>query len=203
MKKIIIPGEFLTDQRKKLGTNVYLKNNKVYSSVLGILSESDDYVSVIPLNGPYVPKGGDAIIGIIKSETANGYLIDINMADTCFFPKSLLKKKLQTGDVIFARVKNVSDSIDIENINLLPKGSVVQVPSVKIPRIIGKNESMLNVLKRNTDSNIIVGKNGWVWYLSKNTHILENAIRIIVKNSQKSNLTNYVDEYLKKQIKRK
>jgi exosome complex component RRP4 len=202
MKKIVIPGEFLTDQRKKLGSNVYLKDNRVYSSVLGILSESSDYISIVPLNGPYVPQKGDGIIGIIKSENLNGYLIDINMALDSFFPKSLLKKQLSVGDVLFARIKDVSDSIDLENINLLPKGNVVQVPSVKIPRIIGKNESMLNVLKTNTESNIVVGKNGWIWCYSKYSDILEDAIELIVKNSQKSNLTNYVDDYLKKKIKR-
>lgn len=203
MKKIVVPGDFLTDQRKKLGSNVYLKDNKVYSSVLGILSESQDYISVIPLNGPYVPKEGDGIIGIVKSENANGYLIDINMVAESYFPKSLLKKQLKVGDVLFARIKGVSDSIDLENINLLPKGGVVQVPSVKIPRVIGKNDSMLNILKQNTESNIVVGKNGWIWYYSKYPKELEKAIEMIVKNSQKSNLTNSINDYLKKQIKRK
>jgi len=203
MKKIVVPGDFLTDERKKLGSNVYLKENKVYSSVLGILSESNDYVSVIPLNGPYVPQIGDAVIGIIKLEMSNGYIIDINMALDCFFPKSLLKKSLQVGDVIFARIKEISDFIDLENINLLPKGRIIDVPSVKIPRIIGKNDSMLNILKKNTASNVVVGKNGWIWYFSKSPLVLEKAIDLIVKNSQKSNLTNFIDDYLKKQIKRK
>jgi exosome complex component RRP4 len=203
MKKIVVPGDFITDQRKKLGSNVYLKENKVYSSILGILSESNDYVSVIPLNGPYIPKEKDAIVGIVKSENMSGYLIDINLANDCFFPKSLLKKQLQVEDVLFARIKEVSDSVDLENINLLPKGRVIQVPSVKIPRIIGKNDSMLKVLKENTESNIVIGRNGLIWYYSKDPLILEKAINLIVKNSQKSKLTNYRDNYLKKEIKRK
>jgi exosome complex component RRP4 len=197
-KRIVTPGELITDQRKKLGDNIYIKENKIYSSVLGILNESDDYISVVALNGPYLPRVGDGVIGIVKNVTQVGYVIDIKTNQDCFFPKSLLTKELTKGQMLFARVKSTNDSVDLENINILPKGNLISVSSVKIPRIIGKNESMLNVLKNNTESNILVGKNGWIWYVSKKPVLLENAINLITTNSQKSNLTNTVEEYLKK-----
>lgn len=197
-KRIVTPGELITDKRKKLGDNIYLKENKIYSSVLGILNESDDYVSVVALNGPYIPRVGDGVIGIVKNVTQVGYVIDIKTNQDCFFPKSLLTKELAKGQILFARVKSTNDSVDLENINILPKGNLISVPSVKIPRIIGKNESMLNVLKNNTESNMLVGKNGWIWYVSKNPILLETAINLIITNSQKSNLTNTIEEYLKK-----
>jgi exosome complex component RRP4 len=199
MRKVVIPGELLTTKRKKLGSNVYIENNKVYSSKLGILQESNDYISVIPLNGSYLPKEGDAVVGVIKSESLPGYGIDINcgMFDT-FFPKSLLTKKLNIGDIIFAKIKKVDHSVDIDNINILPKGNILNVPSVKVPRIIGKNESMLKILKKYTNSNIVVGKNGRIWYVSQKPNLLEEAIKIIVENSQKSKLTNYIENFLKK-----
>lgn len=197
-KRIVTPGELITDKRKKLGDNIYLKENKIYSSVLGILNESDDYVSVVALNGPYIPRVGDGVIGVVKNVTQVGYVIDIKTNQDCFFPKSLLTKELAKGQILFARVKSTNDSVDLENINILPKGNLISVPSVKIPRIIGKNESMLNVLKNNTESNMLVGKNGWIWYVSKNPILLETAINLIITNSQKSNLTNTIEEYLKK-----
>lgn len=199
MRKIVIPGELLTSKRKKLGSNVYIENNKVYSSKLGLLQESNDYISVIPLNGSYQPKEGDAIVGVIKSENMPGYVIDINSGifDT-FFPKSLLTKKLNVGDIIFAKIKKVDHSVDVDNINILPKGNILNVPSVKVPRIIGKNESMLKILKKYTNSNIVVGKNGRIWYISQKPNLLEKAIKIIVENSQKSKLTNYIENFLKK-----
>jgi exosome complex component RRP4 len=200
MKKIVYPGEFLTDQRKRLGSNVYLKSNKVYSLVLGLLNESNDYISVISLNGPYIACKGDGVVGIIKSENANGYVIDINNFCESYFPKSLLKKDLNIGNLIFARITSVDDGINLDNINILPKGSIIQVSSTKVPRIIGKNESMLNILKKYTNSNIVIGKNGRIWYISKNEKLLEKAINIIIKNSQKSNLTNFVENYLKKNL---
>lgn len=199
MKRIVTPGELITDKNKKVGGNVFIKDNCIYSSVLGILNESEDYVSIVPLNGPYVPEVNDAIVCIVKNVTSNGYVIDINAHNDCFFPKSLITKELRIGQMLFARVKGVdgSDITDLDNINILPVGNIIEAPSVKVPRIIGKNDSMLNVLKKYTLSNILVGRNGWIWSVSKNINLLEKAINMIILNSQKSNLTNTIEEYLK------
>ena len=200
MRKIVYPGEFLTDQRKRLGANIYLESNKVYSLALGLLVESNDFISVIPLNGPYLANIGDGVIGVIKSENGNGYIIDISSVYESYFPKSLLTKKLNIGDLIYARVKSTDDGLSLDNINILPKGNVISISSTKVPRIIGKNESMLNILKKYTSSNIVIGKNGRVWYISKNDKLLEKAISIIIKNSQKSKLTDFVENYLKSKL---
>jgi len=199
MKRIVTPGELITDKNKKVGGNVFIKDNCIYSSVLGILNESEDYVSIVPLNGPYVPEVNDAIVCIVKNVTSNGYVIDINAHNDCFFPKSLITKELRIRQMLFARVKGVdgSDITDLDNINILPVGNIIEAPSVKVPRIIGKNDSMLNILKKYTLSNILVGRNGWIWCVSKNINLLEKAINMIILNSQKSNLTNTIEEYLK------
>jgi exosome complex component RRP4 len=177
---------------------VYISNGKVYSSVVGILLESDDYVSVIALNGPYYPQVGDGILGVIKTEIVNGYFLDYNFSNELYLPKSLIKKELKLGDVIFARIANISDndSVDIDNINILPKGRLFFTSPVKVPRLIGKNDSMLNTLKKQTNANIVIGKNGWIWYNTKNDNLLERALNLIVNNSQKSNLTNSVKTFL-------
>ena len=102
--------------------------------------------------------------------------------------------------MLFARVKEVDgvDVTELDNLNILPVGNILVVPSVKVPRIIGKNDSMLNVLKKYTQSNMLVGRNGRIWCVSKNYGLLEDAINLIITNSQKSNLTNTIEEYLKK-----
>lgn len=200
MKKIITPGELITESRKKTGDNVFIKENKIYSAVLGILNESNDFVSVVPLNGPYIPLKNDAIVCVIKQVTNNGYVIDVNSHSNCFLPKSLVSKELYVGQTLFAKVKETdgTEVTELENINILPEGNIIPVSAVKIPRIIGKNESMLNILKTHTQSNILVGKNGWIWCVSKNFKLLDSAIKLIVDNSQKPNLTNTIEEYLKK-----
>lgn len=199
MKRIVLPGELLLDKVTKLGTNVFTKDNNVYSSVLGIYNGSNDYISVIPLNGPYVPEINDAIVCVVKNVTNNGYIVDVNSHTNCFLPKSLITRELKIGQILFARVKAVVDNdvTELDNVNILPLGNIISVSSVKIPRIIGKNDSMLNVLKTHTQSNILVGKNGWIWFISKKENLLKNAINTIIENSQKSNLTNTIETYLK------
>jgi exosome complex component RRP4 len=199
MKRIVIPGELIADQRKKVGENVFIKENKIYSSVLGLLNETDDFVSIVPLNGPYIPQENDPVVCVVRNVTANGYIIDVNSHSDCFFPKSMITRELKIGQMLFARVKGVDgvEVSELDNINILPDGLIYSVSSVKIPRIIGKNDSMLNILKKYTSSNILVGRNGWIWYVSKNGNLLEKALFLICKNSQKSNLTNTIEEYLK------
>ncbi|HOZ35867.1 MAG TPA: RNA-binding protein [archaeon] len=199
MKRIVIPGELIADQRKKVGENVFIKENKIYSSVLGLLNETDDFVSIVPLNGPYIPQENDPVVCVVRNVTANGYIIDVNSHSDCFFPKSMITRELKIGQMLFARVKGVDgvEVSELDNINILPDGLIYSVSSVKIPRIIGKNDSMLNILKKYTSSNILVGRNGWIWYVSKNGNLLEKALSLIVTNSQKSNLTNTIEEYLK------
>jgi len=202
-KKIVIPGDLLSLEKKKLGQNTYLENDKIYSSVIGLVNENQEYVSVIALNGPYLPIVGDAILGIVKSEIVNGYFLDYNSPGEIYLPKSSLSKELKIGSVIFARIKNISesDSIELDNINILPRGYIFNTSPVKVPRLIGKNDSMLNLFKQYTESSIVIGKNGWVWFVSKKPQLLEKALSLVVNNSQKSNLTNTIKEYLEKNTK--
>lgn len=199
-KKIVIPGQLITDQVKKLGSNIFLNDGKIYSSVVGIVSETNDFVSVIPLNGPYTPIEGDGIIAVVKDEVLNGYILEYNSFDDSFLLKSILKKELSKGTIIFLRIKNIADngSLEFDNINILPKGRVFQTSPVKIPRLIGKNESMLNLFKEYLGGNIVIGKNGWVWYNCENVNLSERAFSLVVNNSQKSNLTNSVKEFFEK-----
>jgi len=199
-KKIVIPGDLVSDQVKKLGSNVYVENSKIYSSVVGILSQSDSFVSVIPLNGPYTPFEGDGIIAVVKDEMLNGYILEYNSFDDSFLLKSLLRKELAIGTVVFIRIKKIADngSLEFDNINILPKARVFQTSPVKIPRLIGKNESMLNLFKEYLGGNIVIGKNGWIWYTCENFALAERAFSMVVNNSQKSNLTNSMKEFFEK-----
>jgi len=202
-KKIVIPGDLLTLEKKKLGQNTYIENEKIYSSVIGLVTENPEYISVIAMNGPYLPIVGDGILGIVKSEIVNGYFLDYNSPGEIYLPKSNLSKELRIGSVIFARIRNIteSDSIELENVNVLPQGCIFDTSPVKVPRLIGKNDSMLNLFKQYTESSIVIGKNGWVWYISKKPQLLEKAMNLVANNSQKSNLTNTIKEYLEKNTK--
>ena len=70
MKKIVVPGELLTAERKRPGEHVFMQNGKLYSDVIGILDDKPGDVSVIALEGKYVPRMDDVIVGVVGSEKA-------------------------------------------------------------------------------------------------------------------------------------
>ena len=65
--------------------------------------------------------------------------------------------------------------------------------------IIGKNGSMLEVLRRGTNSNFVVGRNGRVWAKGGNTQLLFKAIKKIEDEAHLSNLTNKMSDFLLKE----
>src|SRR5660398_172495 len=62
-KKLVIPGEFLSDDIKLADEGTYVEDGKVFSSVFGIASLKN-HVKVVPLSGTYIPRQGDLIIEI-------------------------------------------------------------------------------------------------------------------------------------------
>ncbi len=73
---------------------------------------------------------------------------------------------------------------------------------MKIPRIIGKNSSMLNMLKELLKVDIIVGQNGRIYINGDEINVLRtvNAIRFIEENSYKRGLTEKVKGMIEKNI---
>ena len=45
-------------------------------------------ISVIPLSGVYVPKGGDMVIGKVQDIQSSGWVIDINSISDAYLPLS-------------------------------------------------------------------------------------------------------------------
>ncbi len=202
-KKIVIPGELITDQRKKVGSNVFLREGKIYSTSLGLLTESNDFISVIPLEGKYLPRINDIIVGIVINQTFNGYILDINSFKDSFISKEYIRYELKRGTIISARVNYVNELNDVElsDPRVFDKGEIVLISPVKIPRLIGKNGSMLNAIKEGTGSHLLVGRNGYIWIKGGNTELAIKTIKKIEQNAHLSNLTNSIIEFLNKEKK--
>ncbi len=202
-RKVVIPGEVLTTERKKLGANVFLREGKIISSRLGLLQESAERISVIPLEGKYLPKENDFIVGFITSEKYYGYTVDINSIYESMIYKRDLRKPLKIGSFISARISRVNElhEAELSNVKVLFGGEIMKVSPVKIPRIIGKNNSMINLIKKYTKSFIVVGKNGIIWLNGGNIGLAIEAIRIVEAEAHLTNLTNRITEFLEKETK--
>jgi len=200
-KRLVIPGELVTEERKKLGSHVFVREGKIYSDSIGLVNDEADFASVVPLEGKYMPQMNDVIIGVIISERFAGYGVDINSFYPSFVSKKELREVLKPGSIISAKIMKVNEFNEVElgSIRLFFGGEIIQVTSVKVPRVIGKEGSMLNILKGGTGSNIIVGRNGRVWAKGGNTDLLRKAIEKIERDAHMDHLTDKMAQYMQEQ----
>lgn len=197
-KRIVVPGELITEQRKRLGQHVYIREGKIYSDVLGIASEQDDIASVVPLRGQYMPENDDLIVGIVASEKFSGYVVDINSIYPSFVKKAEFREELKRGSIISAKVAFVNElnEAELTGARVFYSGEIVEAAPVKVPRIIGRNGSMLEILKNGTGCSLLVGRNGWIWVKGGNQGLLAKALAKIDREAHLENLTNSVAEFL-------
>jgi len=200
MKRIVIPGELLSEERKRLGGNVFVSDGKIYSKVLGMVDDESERATVVPLEGKYAPQMEDTVIGVVSRVIQAGYLIDMNSYTESFIPRSALRNgDLKVGDMIMAKVTDVNElkEANIAFPKVLFGGDVIAVTAVRTPRLIGKSGSMLDLLKEGTGSEIIIGKNGRVWAKGGDLELLRKVVLFIEANSYKSNLTSAVEGFFK------
>jgi exosome complex component RRP4 len=210
--EVVLPGE-LIDERKgrKVGTGVFLEDDKIFSKVLGIPRIDENEIYVIPLSGVYVPKVGDRIVGLIEETEISGWSVDINSPYTAFLPiseavdefvdrdRTDLSKYFDIGDFIYCRVskvtknKNVQVSMDDFTARKLTNGTIIKVTPTKIPRIIGKAGSMINLIKDKTGCDIMTGQNGIVWIRGENKEKAIEIVLTIEKESHTLGLTEKIE----------
>lgn len=214
-RKIVLPGEIVCKREgKKLGSGVYEFDGKVLSKFLGIPKESKDEVNVIPLNCVYLPKVGDKVIGIIKSVEISGWQVDINSPYTAFLPlgegvrefvdvtRVDLSKFYDVGDVIFCKITNVPKSriVQVSMKYLYTKkllgGTIVRIIPSKVPRVIGKGGSMINLIKKLTGCQIVTGENGLIWIKGEKVSKVIEALSLIERESHFFGLTEKIKKML-------
>jgi len=195
---ILIPGDSL----KKKDINSYERENNYYSKYILLLNED----KTTRLFGYYIPEVNDIVIGKVIDVLSNAWIIDINSP---YMGKLSLKdigtdpNDLYTyGDYILCQIvkvtKNKLIDLEIKKKEKLNDGLILKVDPARIPRLIGKNSSMLNLIKENLKIDIIIGKNGRI-YLNGDVKDVSKAvdiIRFIINNSYKMGLTEKVKEIL-------
>lgn len=214
-KRIVVPGEIIEGKSEKsVGENVYCIENKIIAKKVGLYKENEKNVEIIPLAGVYIPKKGDRIIGIIKEVEPSGWIVDINSPYTAFLPlaegvnefvdifRTDLSKFYDIGEIIYAKILNIMRERIIQltikeaGLRKLNGGVLIEVTPLKIPRIIGKGGSMINLIKEKTRCNIIIGQNGLIWIKGKQVNKVIEAIKLIERESHISGLTEKVKKLL-------
>ena len=212
-RKVVIPGDLLSEEAKKSGEGTFVKGGKVYSLLYG-LANYRDRINVIPLAGKYVPASGDNIIGVVKDITFSNWIIDINspydgLLHISEFPKRIdaddMSKYLSLGSSTMIRVKDVDSTMKVEltlndrKLGLLKTGRIIEINHTRVPRLIGKGGSMISMLKKELNCNIFVGQNGRIWINggAEDMDLALKTILLIEKEAHTSGLTDRIVDFLK------
>ncbi len=185
-KNLVIPGQILADDEYYPGRGTFKENGKVCSSLIGLVSLRNKKIRVIPLKSKYVPKKGDVVIGKIDDVRFSMWDVDINSPYSGILPafevfgrdKKELNKVYDVGDVLFLRVIDVDEvkkaklGLKGRGLGKFKGGIIVDISPTKVPRLIGKKGSMINMIKNKTNCKIVVGQNGLVSILLKLKRIL-------------------------------
>ncbi|MGI0141102.1 MAG: KH domain-containing protein [Candidatus Micrarchaeales archaeon] len=193
--KIVVPGEILADKQLRI-ENAIIEDNKTYSSVLGIYHE--DRSSLIPLEGLWYPRRGDIVVGVVDDARLNSYSVELNAPYKGIIIAKFVETRLARGDVIEAEVKEIDETKTV--VLMRPKklfgGKIIDIKASKIPRVIGKANTMIQQIKDGTKSVVIVGMNGRIWAKGGDVSLATDIILKISEEAHTNGLTERVKALL-------
>jgi exosome complex component RRP4 len=217
-KDIAVPGEILAEGMDTLpGSGTYRENDNIFAARLGLVQLEGRTIKLIPLSGRYIPKKFDTVICRVTDLSMNGWRLDTNSpysamlslkdATSQFIQRGAdLTQFYNVGEYIVCKIVNVTSQklVDVSmkgpGLRKLKGGRIINVASNKVPRIIGKQGSMVSMIKDATQCNITVGQNGLVCIegTPENELLAVNTIRKIEAESHLSGLTDNIKEFLDK-----
>ncbi len=214
-RDLVTPGDTLARGLDFIpSSGSYRAGTDVKSKFLGLVRLKEKIVSVTPINGVYIPKPGDGIIATVSDLQNTFWILDVNSPYDAILPISEatperieqgtdLSVFFDVGDVIYCKVLNVSKSkntsvtMDDYRAKKLIGGRLMTVAPSKVPRIIGKEGTMIELIKRYTGCQITVGQNGVVWLKGANEALATKTILMIENEAHTEGLTDRITEMLK------
>jgi len=215
-RRIVIPGEVIVKGENYLpGEGTEKKGDEIITIRYGLAEESNRLVKVIALSGIYEPRRGNMVIGKVENITFYGWNINIDSPEGGFLPiqevpkyvdKDRLNEILDIGDMVVAKIIGVtSRGIDLtiksRGLGKIDEGIIIKINSNKVPRVIGKEGSMINLIKKESDCNITVGQNGLIWIKGNKIEdelLVKKAIMFVNEKSFTSGLTDEVKKWFEK-----
>jgi len=122
-----------------------------------------------------------------------------------------LSKIMGIGDYVVVKITKVTSQklIDLTmkepGLRKITGGRIIKINSQKVPRVIGKEGSMVSLIKNKTRCEISIGQNGLVWVKGtpENELLAEKAVHLVAEKSHLSGLTDKVNEFLIKSTENK
>lgn len=220
-RDVVVPGEALIEGTDvKPGEGAYQQDGKLFSRYLGTVDfrESDE-VRVQPIKGKYIPKKGDTVIGTIERVSYSNWIVELNSPYDAVLPigeaveeyvdlaEDDIADWYDVHEAIVGKIQKVTKSKDVQltmddrRAKKIEGGMIIEVMPTKVPRIIGRRGTMVNLIKDKTDCTIVVGQNGRIWIKGENEGLAAKACRKVASNAQERGLTEKISDWLDKRTR--
>ncbi len=210
-RKVVVSGE---DYLPSEGTR--REGDDIVSSRFGLAEEAGRVIRVIAITGAFVPRRNNVVLGRVVDITFHGWLVDIDSASSGFLPieesprfinKNEMDQFLAIGDVVAGKIWSVkAKGIDLtlkgKGLGKLEGGFIFRISPNRVPRVIGREGSMINLIKEKTGCNITVGQNGWIWIKGNSIDDeikARKSIEFIADKFHVEGLTDKVEEWFNEQ----
>ncbi|MFW9986551.1 MAG: exosome complex RNA-binding protein Rrp4 [Candidatus Odinarchaeota archaeon] len=218
---IVVPGQLLAEGDYRHGDGAFKEHEKVFAAVIGLVKMKGKTIYVVPLQGQYIPKARDIIIGKIIEITLNGWLVDIQSPYPAMLPvmhalsrrdatraKENLRRWYDIGETVVAEIIAADRTRDPlittrgRGLGKIRGGVLMKITPTRVPRLIGRKGSMINMLKSELQTDIVVGQNGIVWLKGNpdRVTIAMDAIRQIEREAHTGGLTDRIREIISEKL---
>ncbi len=213
-REIVVPGQELAKGMDFLPAGAAFREyDSIIASHVGLININGKVIKLIPLSGKYFPRVGDIVIGKVMDMSFNNWFVDIGYAyeaalslrDVSEYVErsSDLSRYYNFDDMILAKVTKVTKAMNIDltmkepGLSKLIGGRFVFITPNKVPRVIGKSGSMVDMIKNATNCRITVGQNGRIWLKGNDPREENLAAMAIMKIENESHIDGLTDKISK------
>ena len=123
--------------------------------------------------------------------------------------KEGMSEVFDIGDMMVAKIFGVNGrgidlTIKSRGLGKIEDGIIIKINSNKVPRVIGKEGSMINIIKNETGCEVTVGQNGLIWIKGDRIEdelFVKKAITFVTDKSFTSGLTEEIQKWFEKEKK--
>ena len=215
-RKQVIPGDVITTGNHRHGAYVERRGDEYIALRVGLAEVGREGVKLNPMSGPYLPRAEDLVIGKVVDINGFGWVVDINSCFDGFLPASFvfgrefspathdLSEKFGVGDIIGCRIESFERSRDPQlsirghGFGKIERGEIIKIAPTKVPRLIGKRGSMINLISEKSGCDVKVGQNGVVVVDGAPEAVVKasHAIKMVDDEAHAGDLMSKVEQYL-------
>ena len=121
--------------------------------------------ALYPFNCIWSPQQGENVVGVIDEAKLNTYNVNLHSPYKGVIISKYAEGGLSNGDIIEATVRGLDKTgvAVLVRPRVLRGGKLISIKPSKIPRVLGRGNTMIKQISDYTKSSISIGMNGMIW----------------------------------------